>query len=197
MATLDALLAHDQVVVEQVRRLIDIGSGYGLFSTDGTRIGEVEQVGQSGLHVAARLLSDLDKHLPVELAVEDAAGVALLTLSKPWFRRQVEVARADGSSVGTINKQLRLGKSRFVLTDSAGAEVGAVHAQDWRARRFSIVDATGAEVGGVTKKWGGLVTEMFTDADTYVVDLGSTSGALRTLALAAALSVDVILREEG
>lgn len=188
---------HDQVVVEQVRRFIDTGSSYRLFDTDGATIGRVERVGQSGLDVAARLLSDLDRHLPVTLEVHGADGTTELTISKPWFRRRVEVARPDGTAVGSIQKQLRVGRSRFVLEASDGSALGEVHAEDWRARRFSVVDPDGTQVAAVSKQWRGLVTEAFTDADTYVVDLAGANGDLRTMALAASVAVDLVLREDG
>lgn len=36
---------------------------------------------------------------------------------------------------------------------------------------------------------------MFTDADTYIVELGSTTEPMRSLALAAALAVDVVMKQ--
>jgi len=84
-----------------------------------------------------------------------------------------------------------------VLEASDGSTLGEVHAQDWRARRFSVVDPGGTQVAGVSKQWRGLVTEAFTDADTYVVDLAGARGDLRTMALAASVAVDLVLREDG
>lgn len=49
----------------------------------------------------------------------------------------------------------------------------------------------------MTKKWRGLTTEMFTDADTYVVRLlPHASEPLRTLALGAALAIDVVMKQK-
>lgn len=69
-------------------------------------------------------------------------------------------------------------------------------ARSWRARGFAIIDAAGRQIANVTKQWRGLVTETFTDADTYVVDLGDTEEPMRSLALATALSVDVIMKQK-
>lgn len=106
-----------------------------------------------------RLFSTLDVMLATTLAVEDAGGREILRLHKPWFSRRIEVTRGDGAPVGSIGKQLRLGKARLRLTGPDGAELGQVHAQNWRARDFAILDATGQEVATVTKQWRGLVTE--------------------------------------
>lgn len=192
----DELLEQQQIVVEQVRRFFEMRNRYGLFSTEGHRIGAIEQVEQSPLQFLVRLFSDLDVMLPTTLAVRDASDETVLRLHKPWFKWRIEVSRADGNVVGSISKQLRLGKARFSLTGPDGQELGEVHAENWRAKDFSVVDAAGQEVARVTKRWRGLVTEAFTDADTYVVDLGSTTEPLRSLALAAALSVDVIMKQK-
>lgn len=192
----DELLEQQQIVVEQVRKFFEMRNRYGLFSTEGRRIGAIEQVEQSPLQFLVRLFSDLDVMLPTTLAVRGASDDTVLRLHKPWFKWRVEVSRVDGSAVGSISKQPRLGKARFSLTSPDGQELGEVRAENWRAKDFSIVDAAGQEVARVTKRWRGLVTEAFTDADTYVVDLGSTTEPLRSLALAAALSVDVIMKQK-
>lgn len=190
------LLEQDAIVVEQVRKLFEMRNQYGLFATDGRRIGQIEQVEQSVLQVLVRFMSDLDVALPTTLAIEDAAGQPILRMHKPWFRWQVDVSRADGTPVGSIRKQVRLGKARFALTGPDGAPAGEVHARNWRARDFTVNDAQGQTVANVTKKWRGLLTESFTDADTYVVELGSSTEPMRSLALAAALTVDVIMKQK-
>lgn len=196
MTDADTPLRHDVIVVEQVRKFFELRNQYGLFATDGQRIGAIEQVEQSPLQFLARIFSDLDVALPTTLAVEDDQGRPVLRLHKPWFRWAIDVYRADGTRLGTITKRLRLGKARFELRGPDGAELGEVRARNWRARDFAIIDVRGGQVANVTKQWRGLVTEAFTDADSYVVDLGGSEEPLRSLALAAALSVDVIMKQK-
>lgn len=191
-----ALLQHDAIVVEQVRRFFELRNQYGLFSTDGQRIGAIEQVEQSPLQFLARLFSDLDVALPTTLAVTDAGGQQVLRLHKPWFRWTMQVQRADGTPLGTIAKQLRLGKARFLLAGPDGRDLAEVRAQNWRARDLIVVDPADRRIANVTKQWRGLLTEALTDADTYVVELGDTQEPLRSMALAAALTVDVVMKEK-
>lgn len=190
------LLAHDAIVVEQVRKFFELRNQYGLYSTDGQRIGAIEQVEQSPLQFLARMFSDLDVALPTTLAVTDDQGVLVLRLHKPWFRWAVRVQGPDGAAIGTITKQVRLGKARFRLAGPDGAQLGEVRARNWRARDFSVLDADGDPVADVSKRWRGLVTEAFTDADTYVVELATSREPLRSLALAASLSIDVVMKEK-
>ncbi len=189
-------LAHDQIVVEQVRKLFELRNQYGLFAIDGQRIGSIEQVGQGPLAVAVRFLGDLDVALPISLLVEDHQGQPVLRLDKAWFRWVITVTRADATVLGSIRKRWRLGKARFEVLGADGAKVADVRATNWRARDFAFADASGRAVANVTKQWRGLATEMFTDADSYVVDLQGAEEPLRSLALAAALSIDIIMKQK-
>lgn len=194
--TADNPLHHEVIVVEQVRKFLELRNQYGLHATDGQRIGATEQIEQSPWQFLVRIVSDLDVALPTTLAIEDEHGNPVLRLHKPWFRWAVHVQRADGTRLGTITKRLRVGKARFEVCDPDGAELGEVRARNWRARDFAIIDATGRQIANVTKQWRGLVTETLTDADTYVVDLRGTEEPMRSLALATALSVDVIMKQK-
>lgn len=191
-----APLDHDQIVVEQVRKFFELRNQYGLYATDGQRIGSIEQVGQGSLTLAVRVLGDLDVALPISLLVEDHQGEPLLRLDKAWFRWVITVTRADGTALGSIRKRWRLGKARFEVLGPDGAKLGDVQASNWRARDFAFVDVSGRTVAKVAKQWRGLATEVFTDADSYVVDLQGAEEPLRSLALAAALSIDIIMKQK-
>lgn len=190
------LLQNQQIVVEQIRKFIEMRNQYGLFSVEGEAIGRVEQIEQSPFQVLTRFFTDLDVVLPTTLAVEQSTGDHVLRLHKPWFRWAVEIQRPDGTRLGTVTKQIRLGKARFSLDAPDGTELGMVQAENWRAKDFSIVDIQGQEVARVTKKWRGMVTEAFTDADTYLVDLMVSTEPMRSLALATALSIDLVMKEK-
>jgi hypothetical protein len=85
------------------------------------------------------------------------------------LRNEYGVFDPDGRQIGQIVKQIRLGKARFDLLDPGDAQLGEVRAENWRAKDFSVRDAAGQELARVTKRWAGL-REVFTDADTYVVE---------------------------
>lgn len=191
------LLRNNTYVVEQHRKLFEMRNQYRIFDQTGQPIGQVEQVSQSPFAVLARFSTDLDVALPMSLEISDAHGGVVLRMDKPWFNRTFTVSRGDGAAVGSISKRIRMGKARFTIFDSAGAEIGEVRAENWRARDFVVSDSTGGEVMRTAKKWRGLATEMFTDADTYVVTMQSApTEPLRTLALASTLAIDVIMKQK-
>lgn len=190
------LLEAPTLVVEQIRKLFEMRNQYRIFDESGTPIGAVEQIKQSPLTILARFGTDLDVALPVWLEVQDANGVAVLSMRKPWFRRTFEVTRPDGSVVGSVSKRIRLGKAVFALTDASGSDIGEIRAENWRAKDFAVTDHLGGEVARTTKKWRGMATEMFTDADTYVVTIQPhVNEPLRSLAVSAALAIDVVMKQ--
>lgn len=192
----DFLTGRSGIGVHQRRKLVELRNQYTLTDEGGAPAGEVQQVGQSPLAFLLRLFSDLDVLLPVSLAVDDAAGRRVLELRKPWFRLTVQV-RAGDAPLGSVRKKVRLGKAAFDLLGPAGEPLGQVRAQDWRARDFRIEDGAGVEAARVTKQWRGLATELFTDADSYAVTFSpGADERMRRLALAAALAVDLTMKQK-
>jgi uncharacterized protein YxjI len=186
------------VGVHQRRKVFEMRNQYELSDEAGQKLGAVEQVGQSSLTFIVRLLGDMDVFLPVTLSVTDGAGGEVLRLHKPWFKYAVTVSDAGGNVLGVVRKRVRLGKAVFtVFAADATTVLGEVKAENWRARNFRIDDTTGTEVARVTKQWRGLLTEAFTDADSYAVTFESTTAEpMRSLALAAALSVDLTMKQK-
>jgi uncharacterized protein YxjI len=164
-----SLLAEPVLIVRQKLKLVELRNRYGVFDRQGRQIGAVEQVTQTPLAFLARLFTSWDVALPMILEIRGPAGPELL-VSKPWFTWRCQVSRADGVPLGQIVKQIRLGKARFALLDPRGAPLGEVRAENWRAKDFSVRDGGGQQIARVTKKWAGL-RELFTDADTYVIEV--------------------------
>lgn len=194
---MDQLTDRSGIGVHQRRKLFELRNQYELTDEGGALIGAVEQVDQSPFTVLARLGTDLDVALPVTLQVTDTTGRPLLRLRKPWFRFRVLVSGPDGEALGHVRKRVRLGKAVFEIADGAGTPIAAVRAETWRARDFRVEDTSGAEVARVTKQWRGLATELFTDADSYAVTFApGTPPPQRLLALAAALSIDLTMKQK-
>jgi uncharacterized protein YxjI len=182
--------------VHQRRKVFELRNQYTLTNEDGTPAGAIEQSKQTPFAFIARLLSDLDAMLPTTLEVTDTTGATVLTLRKPWFTTRVAVIGPNGEDLGEIRRRIRIGKPVYEITQG-GTVIGSLRGEDWRSRHFSIQDGADREFARVTKKWRGLFTEAFTDADSYAVEfLDFASTQQRALALAGALSVDLIQKQK-
>jgi len=191
-----SLLAQQVLIVKQKLKLIELRNEYAVLDQHGRQIGAVLQATQSPLAFLTRVFTSWDVALPITLHILGPGALPELIVHKPWFTWRCQVSRPDGQPLGQITKQIRLGKARFTLLDQRGAQLGEVRAHNWRAKDFSMLDGAGQPIARVTKKWAGL-RELFTDADTYVVEVSPTAAdPLRSLAVATCLVIDVVMKQK-
>ncbi len=192
------IFSEPVLVVNQKAKLIELSNQYGVFDKDGNQLGSVNQVGQSTLKKAMRLISSVDQFMTHRLEIADQSGTVLLRLTRPAkvFKSTVVVEDPIGRELGRIVQRNMIGKINFAL-ESGGQELGAIKAENWRAWNFRIEDVTGSEVARITKTWEGLAKTMFTTADNYVVQIhGRLPQPLLSLVVAAALSIDTALKQD-
>jgi hypothetical protein len=110
----------------------------------------------------------------------------------------VAAAAVEGVTdrVGLTSKETaKNGHVRFGL-EAGGRRLGSIHAMGFDAWDFRVLDVDGAEVATITKTWAGWTKERFTKADNYVVQMEpSVEQPLRSLVVAAALAIDVALKQ--
>jgi uncharacterized protein YxjI len=141
-----------------------------------------------------------NKWLPTVVNVYEREGeppVLSIRRGVAPFRPKV-VVTANGRELGYFRaKVLSIGPS-FRMFDMQDREIGSVKG-DWKGWNFQFLGAGGEQLGRVTKKWAGLGKELFTTADTYVIDLAPSSAGRRDVAqllLAAGLAIDTVFKEK-
>jgi uncharacterized protein YxjI len=192
-------LTEPVLVVNQKAKIIEVTNEYAVFDREANQIGAVRQMGQSTARKALRLLTSLDQFLTTRLEIVDMAGSVLLRLTRPakLLKSRVVVEDPSGREIGQIVQQNVVGKIRFSL-EAGGQPLGAINAENWRAWNFNIQDNTGTEVARITKTWEGLAKTMFTTADNYVVQLHRPlEDPLRSVVVGAALGVDTALKQDS
>ncbi len=192
------LFTEPVLVVNQKAKLIEVNNEYAVYDQHGTQVGAVRQVGQNMVKKLFRVVADVDQYLTHKLQVVDMAGTPQLQLTRPakFIKSKIIVQDGSGQQIGEIAQQNAIGKIRFGLM-AGGQQIGLIQAENWRAWNFAILDGSGAEVARITKTWEGLAKTMFTTADNYVVQIHRPLGEpLRSLVVAAALSVDTALKQD-
>jgi uncharacterized protein YxjI len=134
-----------------------------------------------------------------DILVYDDARQLLLRVHHPFrflFQR-LEVTTAGGEFLGAIQQRFAILSKRFDIEGANGAPRFEVSSPLWRIWTFAIEKA-GEQVALVQKRWGGFLTEAFTDKDRFRIELTGTglSSADRFLVLAAALFIDLIYFEK-
>jgi uncharacterized protein YxjI len=192
------LLDARVLVVNQKAKLIELTNEYKISDGEGQPLGAVREVGQGKARKLLRFVSNVDQFLTHRFEVTDDSGQIVLTVTRPRkvFKSTVVVSDAGGTEIGRAVQQNVIGKIRFGL-EANGQTVGQLSAENWRAWNFRIDDADGTEVARINKKWAGLGRELFTTADHYAVEIHRPlEDPLRSLVLAAALTVDTALKQD-
>jgi uncharacterized protein YxjI len=193
------ILTEPVLVVNQKAKLIEVNNEYAIYDQQGRQLGAVRQVGQSTAKKIMRVLTSYDQFMTHKLQVVDTQGNVLMALTRPakFIKSRVIVQDAVGNEVGQIVQQNAIGKIHFAL-EAGGHTWGSINAENWRAWNFNIQDHIGAEVARITKTWEGLAKTMFTTADNYVVQIHRPlEDPLRLLVVAAALGVDTALKQDA
>jgi uncharacterized protein YxjI len=194
-----SMFTEPVLIVNQKAKLIEITNEYAVFDQHGSQLGAVREVGQTALKKAARVLTSLDQFMTHSLQIVDMQGGVQLTVTRPAkvFKSKFVIGNGAGVDIGHIVQKNVFGKIRFGF-ESGGREVGSMNAENWRAWNFSIKDEAGTEVARITKTWEGLGKALFTSADNYVVQIHRPlEDPLRSLVVAAALSVDTALKQDN
>jgi uncharacterized protein YxjI len=187
------------LVVNQKAKIIEVNNEYAVYDQHGRQLGAVRQVGQSTAKKVLRVLTSVDQYLTHKLQVVDTNGQVLLALTRPakLVKSRIIVQDGRGTELGAIVQQNAIGKIRFNL-EAGGRTVGAMNAENWRAWNFAITDEGGTEVARITKTFEGLAKTMFTTADNYVVKIHRPlEEPLRSLVVASALAVDTALKQDS
>ena len=142
----------------------------------------------------------LKRHRPLTLHITDLNGQDILVASRGffWFFMNMRVLDGDRRPIGVIRRKFGLLKRRMVIEDTRGDIVAEVSGSVFRRYTFTI-KRLHQEIGRVTKQWSGLGREMFTDADTFLVELPVENGGndFESLVLATAFAVDLDFFENG
>lgn len=132
----------------------------------------------------------------VEIRDEEDALVFQIKRGVYFFRARVDVLNADGELIGYFKSKLFSFGGGFWVYDKKDKQFAEVKG-NFIGFNYRIITPEGDELGKVTKKWGGLAKEMFTSADTYMIDIDEDlhdQPVAKMLVLAAAISIDIIFK---
>ena len=189
----DTWLDEPVLVVNQKGKFLEVNAEYAVHDRAGRQVGTVREVGQS---LAKKALAHNNRTR--RFHVLDAHGNELVSLTRPtvWIKAKMVVRGSSGREIGQIARTLSFDYSRFKL-QADGRTVGTIKGENSRQSDFSIQDASGAEIGRITRTHAGVLKEVLTKADNYVVEIHRPlEEPLRSLVMAAALAVDTALRQK-
>jgi uncharacterized protein YxjI len=193
------LTRHPEIVVRQQVEVLEVFTGFETANRYVVSTPEGEQLLYAYEESGWLSRQFLKTHRPLTLQVIDNERQTLLSASRSffWFLSHLHVRDGVGRPVGSLRRQFAFLKRRFLLEDASGNPIAEVQGKLFRPNTFMFY-VHGSEVARVTKQWGGIMREAFSDADTFKVqqDPGLDQD-LSLLVLATAFAVDLDFFESG
>jgi uncharacterized protein YxjI len=192
------LLDLNTFIVKERVAVLKLTDTFDIFDpADGRQVGLArEEI--SGLIKGLRLIDGLKRALPTTVVVYDEDDSTVLRIRRGWtfLRAKILVEDADGRQIGWFKSKLFTLGGGFFVHDPEGQQVAEVKG-DWKGWNFTFLADDGQQLGTVTKKWAGLGKELFTSADTYVIDIADDADTDQArLLLAAGLAIDTVFKEK-
>lgn len=191
-----------QLLIKQQREGIELlgfegRNRYQILSPEGQVLATAEEAKQGMFKAAIRQI--LRHWRTFSFDVLDPQGQRILEVEHPFrfYFSRLEVMGRHGEIIGTMEKQFSILSKKFVITDNHGATM-QMHAGFFKIWNYPITK-NGHTIASVEKKWGGALREVFTDADTFLLDFKdpSLSVAEKQLLLSAALFIDVMYFDDN
>ena len=187
------LVIRQQIEQVEIFTPFETANRYSVHTSDGAQLMYAyEESGDMSRQFAG-------SHRALSIHVVESNGAPVLQASRDffWFRSHLRVEE-EGRRIGTLNREFGLGR-KFSLVDGNESELTKITSGIFRPHTFIAKSAGGGEIARVTKQWSGFGREMFTDADTFVVQFTdpNTDNDFRLLMLASAFAIDLDFFEGG
>lgn len=165
---------------------------YELLNERGEKIGFIAE--QSSGIFKLLMRSMFRSHRPLHVKIFDKSGQEVIILERPFYFlfSNMMVKDRTGRLLGTIDQKFAIFRKRYHLKDHRGQAFAQINSPFFSFFRFEIESLKmGKSLGVISKKWGGLLKEIFTDSDTFGVDLShELSEEEKAIVLGTAISVD-------
>lgn len=187
---------YSALILRQRKELIEIvvdwetKNQYAVLDESGQELGTVaERAGGMGSFFKRAIFKS---HRGFRADFMTHQGNRVLGLSRGFFFffSELEVHDDLARNLGRVRRRFGLIYKRYDLEDSQGKVFAHIKSPRWRLWTFAMQSPDGQELGEITKRWGGALREIFTDADTYRIDLSKFSDAQKAVVFAAAVSID-------
>lgn len=194
----EAIETNQELFIQQRKEWAEIiidfetRNRYAVMDASGTPIGVVAEVSSGISAFFSRWL--LGSHRALDVHVLETDGREILHLRRGffWFFSSLDVVLASGAKLGRVERRFGILHRKYDLIDEFDKCFARIIAPRWRIWTFPVESTDGASKAEISKKWGGALREVFTDADTYRISFegGSWSSAHRKVIFAASISID-------
>lgn len=165
---------------------------YAILDDQGVEIGfAAEEGGGMGAVLARGFLGNARA---CTIHITNQRGEVVGTGRKPFRLFFYEMEAWDGDRhIGTVKRRFSILHRIFSVMDQAGNEIMRIKSPFLKLWTFKLLVGENEEVGRISKKWSGMMKEMFTDADNFGVEVfdENTPDDVKKILLVATFLVDM------
>ena len=195
----EQLKSGQELFVQQKKEWTEIivdfetSNKYAIMDSEKNILGMIAERGGGFMKVIKRMI--FRSHRALEIDVIDQAGKIVLHLSRAFFFFFSDLTLTDrnGQVIGSIHRRFGIIHKRYDLKDKHNRLFATIKSPIWRLWTFPIYPSQGqTQQGEISKKWGGALREIFTDADVFRVSFGQHPWTpdQRLVIFAASVSID-------
>ena len=196
------LSLHSQLFVKQRHELgewfgFETRNKYEVLGADGSSLAFAAEQGKGLLGLLIRQFLGHWRSFEIRFFNPDRSEFMKAHHPFRWYFQELIVSDAQGRVLGRIVKKFSIFSKKFVVHNAQDAVFLEVSSPIWRIWTFPFI-RNGILSAEVKKKWSGLLTEAFTDKDTFSIQVHDPSlkEEERKLLLASALFIDLLYFEK-
>ncbi len=188
---------YERIKIKQIKELAELfgfetRNKYSIQTKDGAVIGYAAEQGKGLLGLLLR--SVLGHWRKYEIQFFDPQKKPLFKAFHPfrWFFQALEIYDQNNKLIGRLEQRWGILTKKFDVHDASGAVVATMRSGLFRIWSFPI-KKNGVDYALISKKWGGLLKEIFLDADSFILEFQNPqiNEQQRQVLLASAIFIDL------
>ncbi|MAG31446.1 MAG: hypothetical protein CL908_11230 [Deltaproteobacteria bacterium] len=199
LSTADELFVRQKKEWTEILVDFETKNQYAVLDSKGDETGTISEVSSGIGGFLKRNL--LGSHRSLDVRVHDRDGSAVLKLARDFFVlfSSLEVDAEGGARLGSVERRWGILYRKYDLLDGHGRCFAKIRGPRWRLWTFPVRHSNGHSEATISKKWGGALREVFSDADTFRIafERGTWSPSERLVVFAAAISIDFDFFEDN
>lgn len=196
--------SSSSMIVQQLKEWVEIISHietrnkYEILSPLGDKIAFAAEDGGGFGRTVLRMW--LQTRRPLDIHIVDPTGKQVIELTRPFFFffSNMAIRGPEATVIGRAKKRFGIIYKKYDLCIGEEEVFARIKAPLWRLWTFQVYDLQGNPIAAITKKWGGVLKEVFTDSDRFEVQFPEqATSEQKAVLLASALSIDLDYFEEN
>lgn len=197
MKTIEEILQEKKIIIKQSKEWMEIFTGfetknkYKILNQNNEILGHIIEEGSGLMSLVRRFF--LRSHRPFTFSVFDPDGNNILSFHRKffWFFSDLYI-ETPLKKYGSIHRRFAFFSKNYTVHTPEGNELFSIKSPIWRLWTFPIYNKVDSKVGVITKKWQGFLKEVFTDADSFMIDFESDliTPEQKVLLFATGISID-------